>query len=116
MSIFRGPLQKYWQFQPVHELRYSMALISVVCTHCKSEESAVKNGKSAEGKQRYLCRSEICQRRTFILHPAYPGRLASVKEQIVEMTLNGSGVRDIARVLQVSTRTVIAELRKRSMT
>jgi transposase-like protein len=49
------------------------------------------------------------------LHPAYPGRLASVKEQIVEMTLNGSGIRDIARVLQVSTRTVIAELKKRSM-
>lgn len=89
-----------------------MALICVVCPHCQSDESVVKNGKSTEGKQRYLCRSEICQRRTFILHPTYPGRLASVKEQIVDMTLNGSGVRDIARVLQVSTRTVIAELKK----
>ncbi|MBD3886913.1 hypothetical protein IFO70_35370 [Phormidium tenue FACHB-886] len=38
--------------------------------------------------------------------------MTSVKEQMVEMTLNGSGVRDIARVLQVSTRTVIAELKK----
>ncbi|MBD3886709.1 hypothetical protein IFO70_34195 [Phormidium tenue FACHB-886] len=28
------------------------------------------------------------------------------------MPLNGSGVRDIARVLQVSTRTVIAESKK----
>jgi transposase-like protein len=89
-----------------------MALISVVCPHCQSDESVVKNGKSAEKKQRYLCRSQTCQRRTFILHPAYSGRLASVKEKIVDMTLNGSGVRDIPRALQVSTRTVIAQLKK----
>ena len=48
----------------------------------------------------------------FILNLSYPGRMASVKQQIVDMTLNGSGVRDIARVLHVSTRTVIAELKK----
>jgi len=35
-----------------------------------------------------------------------------VKQQIVEMTLNGSGVRDIARVLHVSTSTVMRELKK----
>jgi len=33
---------------------------------------------------------------------------------IVEMTLNGSGVRDIARVLQISPTTVIGELKKRA--
>ncbi|MBD3887674.1 hypothetical protein IFO70_39830 [Phormidium tenue FACHB-886] len=37
-----------------------MALISVVCPHCQSDESVVKNGESTEGKQRYLYRSEIC--------------------------------------------------------
>ena len=72
----------------------------------------VKNGKSAEGKQRFLCRSQSCQGRSFILNLSYPGRVPSVKQQIVDMTLNGSGVRDIARVLHVSTRTVIAELKK----
>jgi len=36
-----------------------------------------------------------------------------VKRQIVEMTLNGSGVRDIARVLQVGPNTVIKELKKK---
>jgi transposase-like protein len=87
-----------------------MALIPVMCPYCQSEESVVKNGRSAAGKQRFLCRSQLCQGRTFGLNPSYPGRLASVKAQIVEMTLNGSGVRDIARVLHVSTRTVIAEL------
>jgi len=89
-----------------------MALETVVCPHCQSNEFVVKNGKSAEGKQRFLCRSQTCQRRTFILNPSYPGRIPAVKQQIVEMSLNGSGVRDISRVLHVSTRTVIAELKK----
>ena len=35
-----------------------------------------------------------------------------MKQQIVEMTLNGSGVRDIARVLHISTSTVMRELKK----
>ncbi len=93
-----------------------MALISVVCPHCQQDEAVVKNGKSAEGKQRFLCCSQICQKRTFILNPSYPGRTATVKQQIVEMTLNGSGVRDISRVLRVSSATVIQELKKTSAT
>jgi transposase-like protein len=36
-----------------------------------------------------------------------------VKEQIVEMALNASGIRDTARVLHVSTNTVMTELKKR---
>jgi hypothetical protein len=35
-----------------------------------------------------------------------------VKQQIVEMTLTGSGIRDIARVLQVGPNTVIKEVKK----
>jgi transposase-like protein len=37
-----------------------------------------------------------------------------VKQQIVDMTLNGSGVRDIVRVLGVSSATVIDVLKKKS--
>src|SRR5712691_288724 len=51
--------------------------------------------------------------RTFLREYTYQGRLPQVKRQIVEMTLNGSGVRDIARVLQISPTTVIEELKKR---
>lgn len=89
-----------------------MALISVMCPHCQSDAAVVKNGKSAEGKQRFRCRSEGCQGRTFILNHSYPGRLPAIKQQIVDMSLNGSGVRDISRVLHVSTRTVLSELKK----
>lgn len=35
-----------------------------------------------------------------------------VKRQIIEMTLNSSGVKDIARVLHISPATVINELKK----
>ncbi len=36
-----------------------------------------------------------------------------MKQQIVDMTLNGSGVRDIVRVLGVSSATVIDVLKKK---
>jgi transposase-like protein len=85
--------------------------VSVLCPHCHSSE-VVKCGKSAEGKQRYRCQNDECPHRTFTLNSAYPGRTRQVKQQIVEMTLNGSGVRDIARVLRVSPSTVIQELKK----
>jgi transposase-like protein len=66
--------------------------------------------------QRYRCQNPDCPYQTFILNPTYPGRTRLVKQQIVEMTLNGSGIRDIARVLHVSTATVIQELKKNSTT
>ena len=42
------------------------------------------------------------------------GRLPQIKEQIIEMSLNGSGIRDIARVLKISPTTVIEEIKKRN--
>lgn len=89
-----------------------MAQTSVTCPHCQSNEAIVKYGKSAEGKQRFCCRSQACHGRTFILDVSYPGRIAAVKQQIIEMTLSGKSVREVARELHVSTRTVIAELKK----
>ena len=42
-----------------------------------------------------------------------PGSLRSVKQQTVDMAMNGSGVRDTDRVLHVSPNTVMRELKKR---
>jgi IS1 family transposase len=72
----------------------------------------IRHGKSTNGKQRYRCLNPECPYQTFSLNLAHPGRNREVKQQIVEMTLNGSGVRDIFRVLQVSTSTVIKEFKK----
>jgi len=41
------------------------------------------------------------------------GDLPEIKQKIIDMALNGSGVRDTARVLGVSMNTVISELKKK---
>jgi len=51
-------------------------------------------------------------RRTFIMQYSYAGYLPKVKQQISDMAMNGSGIRDTARVLHISPTTVIEELKK----
>ena len=41
------------------------------------------------------------------------GYKPEVKRKIVDMSVNGSGIRNTARVLKISTSTVIKELKKR---
>jgi len=57
-----------------------------------------------------------CPRCTFIKDYTNQGYKPEVKRKIVDMSVNGSGVRDTARVLKVSTATVIKELKKRKST
>src|SRR5256885_2329474 len=89
-----------------------MALVSVHCPQCQSID-VVQYGKQANGTQRYRCNNRDCPRTIFLLQYADKGRLPAVKQQIVDMTLNGSGVRDIVRVLGVSSATVIEVLKKK---
>jgi len=89
-----------------------MAVEAIRCPHCQSE-AVVKYGSASNGKARFRCQQGEQCGRTFIRGYAYLGRTPEVKRQIIEMTLNGSGVRDIARVLRVSPSTVIGELKKR---
>lgn len=85
--------------------------LAVHCPHCQSTD-VKKHGTSSSGKRRYRCLNPDGPYETFSQSIDYPGRRQEVKQQIVEMTLNGSGVRDIARVLHISTATVIKELKK----
>ena len=90
-----------------------MAIIPLRCPHCQGCDLA-KFGKTRTGKQRYACSNPEYPYHTFTLEPhAYPGRRQEVKAKIVDMAVNGSGVRDTARVLGVSTSTVIQELKKK---
>jgi transposase-like protein len=82
------------------------------CPHCHRTDS-VRHGKTPQGKQRYRCRETSCQGCTFLLDYSYPGQSPHIKEQMVEMAMNASGIRDTARVLHVSPTTVINELKKR---
>jgi transposase-like protein len=92
----------------------SMVLIPVRCPYCHSDD-IIKGGKTDTGKQRYRCQNAACPHRSFLLNPAYKGRLPEIKQQIVDMGLNGSGIRDTARVLQISPTTVVNELKKKGL-
>ena len=90
-----------------------MATIAVSCPDCHSTQ-VIKAGKQPNGTQRYRCQNPTCERTIFQLTHVAHGRLPETQRQIVEMALNGSGIRDTARVLRVSPVTVLSVLKKRA--
>src|SRR5262249_45279204 len=91
-----------------------MTFVTVHCPHCDSEQ-IVKRGKTRRGTQRYLCQNTACITGSFLLDYRNRGCLPEVKQQIVDMSLNASGVRDTARSLHISPTTVLSELKKKEV-
>ncbi len=87
-----------------------MVLTPVICPYCQRDQ-VIQGGKTETGKQRSGCQQANCAHRSFVLAPAYNGSLPQVKGQIIEITLNGSGIRDAARVLKISPVSVINEFK-----
>ena len=81
---------------------------TIKCTCCTGAD-LIKHGRSRNGTQRWRCNS--CNR-SFQLDYRYHAHQPGVKEKIVELTLNSSGIRDIGRLLKISTNTVLSELKK----
>jgi transposase-like protein len=92
--------------------RFKMVTILVHCPRCGSAD-VIKAGKQPNGAQPYRCQNAECTRTIFQLAYSDKGRLPETKRQIVDMALNGSGVRDTARVLGIGTGTVMKELKKK---
>jgi transposase-like protein len=90
-----------------------MAFEPIHCPTCH-RVAVVKYGKTSDGKQRFRCQDPACKCITFIQNYTSQGILPEVKRTIVDMSLNGRGIRDSARVLHVSPSTVIHELKKRA--
>ena len=88
-----------------------MVSVPVQCPYCHSTE-VIKAGKQTNGTQRYRCQNQRCARRIFLLQYQDRGRVPEIRRQVVDMALNGSGIRDTARVLRISSTTVIAVLKK----
>ena len=84
----------------------------ITCPKCNSKH-VVKVGKSISGVQRYSCQNQECLAKTFMQKYRYKAYEPGIKEQVVEMAINGSGIRDTARVLHINKNTVIATLKKR---
>lgn len=61
-----------------------------------------------KGQSRFRC-CECCS--VFQLTYIYQARKSGVKGQIVNMTFNGAGVRDMARTLKIGINTVIRTLK-----
>jgi transposase-like protein len=89
-----------------------MVQINVVCPHCGSENVALY-GKTKNGTQRLLCQNPECSHKTFQLDYSYNACKPGVKQKIIDMVQNGSGTRDIGRVLHISKDTVTSVLKKR---
>jgi len=92
--------------------RMAPSVVEVQCPECGSCE-VVRYGRQTNGEQRYRGNNVDCGRRIFLGRYHHSGRLPEVKRQIVDMALNGSGIRDTARVLGVSPMTVMSTLKKK---
>jgi transposase-like protein len=103
--------------EETHQYGVRGAMITQVlhCPYCH-ETDIVRHGKSPGGKQRYRCWQCLEEDgRTFLLEYAYAGQSPAIKQQIVDMAMNASGIRDTARVLHISPTTVIKELKKKNL-
>ena len=83
------------------------------CPYCHGTD-LVRHGLSPEGKQTLngAVRALRGVDGPFCWSIITPVTRLEVKQQIVDMALNASGIRDTARVLHVSPTTVINELKK----
>jgi transposase-like protein len=88
-----------------------MVLVKLTCPHCGSEDVG-KYGYS-NGKQRYICHNSNCTYKTFYKEYTYNGCIPEVKQDIIKWSIDGAGIRAIARQLGISTDTVISELKKK---
>ena len=85
-----------------------MVKTDVRCVHCNSRDVS-KMGKQANGTPR--CKCKKCGK-TFQTEYINNGAKPEIKLMIIKMSLNGSGIRDISRVLGISQNTVISTLKK----
>src|SRR5215470_16136580 len=90
-----------------------MILQVLHCPHCQGTD-IIRHGTTRQGKHRYRGQEHACKERTFLLDYTYAGHAAGVKQPIIDMAMNASGIRDTARVLHVSPTTVIKELKKKA--
>ena len=85
--------------------------VELRCVHCQCED-LVRFGVAPNGSQRYRCKSCL---KTFVESYKKEGYKPEVKNRIIEMAIDGVGVRATARLLGVDQNTVMSTLRKKSL-
>ncbi len=88
----------------------AIILTEVHCPRCETSKVSL-NGKTNNDKQRFICNNNLCDKNTFIINYLYLACKEEIYGRIVDMALNGSGIRDTSRVLKISTGIVIRALK-----
>lgn len=78
----------------------------VKCFNCGSK-NVNKNGHTKTGKQQFYCKQ--CGKR-FIEYYSSNAYLSYINEYIIQFTKEGMGIRSIARVLKISTTTLLKRI------
>lgn len=76
------------------------------CPRCK-EKNVVKNGKTKNNKQQYYCK--ICCHR-FIENYTNQAYKSDINQNIIQLTKEGLGIRSTARILKISTTTLLKRI------
>lgn len=88
------------------EIKYFKVSDTNICPHCNGKQ-IIKNGKTKNEKQQFFCKS--CNKRfiDFYTHNAYQ---TDLNQQIIILTKEGLGIRSTARVLKISTTTLLRRI------
>jgi transposase-like protein len=90
-----------------------MVRVPGTCPSCPSAQ-VITGGQTETGTPRDRCQQTTCAHRSFGLEPADHGGVPQVKVQFIERALNSRGIRETARVLTLSSTTVLHELNTKS--
>ena len=84
--------------------------------HCPLAKAPISSdtARRAKGSNAIAAKKTPAKGARFCWITRTPVTAAGVKQQIIDMAMNASGIRDTARVLHVSPTTVIKELKKKS--
>ena len=89
--------------------------VYITCFFCNQTSPIKCNGHTPLGKQRFYCdpKKGGCGK-SFIDNYSNKGCLPETKQTIIDMVLNGSGINDISRVLDISHTTVIETIKAKA--
>lgn len=90
----------------INETLCSRVSDDISCPNCK-EKKIIKNGTTKNKKQQYYCKT--CDKR-FIASYTYRAYLSNTNQNIILLTKEGLGIRSTARVLKISTTTLLKRI------
>ena len=89
-------------------------IVKIKCPFCGSEKVS-KNGHNKTGKQVYNCNNSECVRRNFVEEYTHKAYKPEVRQQVLKMAVDCTGIRATGRILGISKDTVASILKKQKI-